>query len=244
MKTRVVIYTRVSTKNQKTEPQLETLRDYAKQRGWGVVAEFSDKDHGDNDKRAGYKKLLDFTAKRKCDIVLVFKFDRFARNTRELLFQADELKARNVDFISYTENIDTTTPTGTLFFQITAAIKEFELNNIRERVKNGMDYARKHGTKSGKPIGRQPLESAQVRDVIRLYLDGELNPKQIQRRSGVSKVSYYKIVRATEAIKDDQPIDAVQKKWQISNVLLDQVRGAYRSLLISDKPPKRKKATA
>lgn len=230
MKKRVAIYTRVSTKEQNAEPQLKLLRDYARQRGWDVVGEFSDKDHGDNNKRKDYLAMLDLSYKRKCDIVLVHRFDRFARNTKELLIQSDELHERNIDFVSYTENIDTTTPIGKYFFQNMAAVKEFELNLIRERIRIGITHAKKHGTRSGNPIGKQPLDFAEIREVARLFLDGTLTPKQIQKKAGVSKSSFYKVARVVEALRDDKPLDPVRKQWNVSQVMMDRIQGVFRNL--------------
>jgi DNA invertase Pin-like site-specific DNA recombinase len=95
--------------------------------------------------------------RRKFDIVLVWKFDRFARSTKHLLSALDEFRSLGIDFFSYSENIDTSTPMGEMIFTIFAALAQFERALIVERVNAGMAHAKKHGTRSGKAIGR-PVE--------------------------------------------------------------------------------------
>ncbi len=73
-----------------------------------------------------YRRLLDTVRKRQVDVVLVWSYDRFARSTVELILAVDEFRTLDVDFISYQQNIDTTTPHGRLYFTVAAGFAEFE----------------------------------------------------------------------------------------------------------------------
>jgi DNA invertase Pin-like site-specific DNA recombinase len=229
MKKRAALYIRVSTKEQNEKPQLESLQQYCKQRGWDVVGTFVDKDHGDNKDREHYQALIDFALKGKTDIVMVWKFDRFARSTSELINRLEDFKERNIDFMSYTENIDTTTAMGKVFFTIIAALAELELNNIRERIKAGMDHAKKHGTKSGRPIGRATLQYDQMKETLILYHEGELYPKQIQKKTGISKSSYYKLINGYESMKEGMSAEAAKKKHRLGKKMTARIEAIIKS---------------
>src|SRR5262249_12778060 len=86
--------------------------------------------------------------------------DRVGRSLIDLLHTIQLLEAANVDLYLDRQNIDTTTPMGKLIFQITGAFAEFERNMIQQRIHAGLARARKHGTKSGAPIGRAPIDPA------------------------------------------------------------------------------------
>ncbi|RKY90456.1 MAG: resolvase, partial [Ignavibacteriae bacterium] len=107
---KVIIYARVSTKEQNVDMQLIDLRQYASARKLNIVKEYIDYASGGKTDRENYKKLFDDVRKRKTDIVLVWRFDRFARSTKELINALEEFSNLGVDFISYKENIDTSTP--------------------------------------------------------------------------------------------------------------------------------------
>jgi DNA invertase Pin-like site-specific DNA recombinase len=90
-------------------------------------------------------------AKEKPEVVLVWKFDRFARSTKELINALEEFNSLGVDFISYKENVDTSTPAGKILFTMISAFAEFERSIIRERVIAGMEKARVRGVRIGRP---------------------------------------------------------------------------------------------
>ena len=112
MNKRAIIYARVSTKEQNPEMQLIDLRDYASARKFTVVKEYVDIASGKKDDRINYQKMLNDVRKRKADAIVVWKFDRFARSTKELINALEEFNQLGVDFISYKENIDTNSPAG------------------------------------------------------------------------------------------------------------------------------------
>src|SRR5690349_8561372 len=138
---RVAIYARVSTadKSQDPQTQLRQLRQYAKRRGFTIAGEFIDHASGRGDNRPEYRKLFDAVRKRAVDVVLVWRYDRFARSTQALVNALMEFQSLGVDFISYQEAVDTTTPQGKLFFTMASGFAEFESSLISERVKAGME---------------------------------------------------------------------------------------------------------
>lgn len=135
---KVAIYTRVSTQEQKTDLQLMDLREYVHKRGYETFHFYEDIISGAAKERKALDQLMDDAKKRKFDIVLVWKFDRFARSLKMLVDGLALFQELGIDFISYKENIDTTTSMGKLIFNINSAYAEFERDIIRDRVKAGV----------------------------------------------------------------------------------------------------------
>lgn len=157
---RAAIYVRVSTSrktngafDQDPAMQVEPLKKYAADKGWNLVKTYADRSSS-RDPRPSLNQLMKDARKRAFDVVLVWKFDRFARSVAELVSALDLFDSLNVAFVSHQEAIDTSTHVGKLIFHIMAAMAEFERDLIRERVIAGVEYAKQHGTRSGKAIGR------------------------------------------------------------------------------------------
>jgi DNA invertase Pin-like site-specific DNA recombinase len=145
---------RVSTKNhgQTTETQALALRDYAAHRGFIVVEEYRDEGiSGTKDSRPALDKLMKDARARKFDLIVVARFDRFARSVSHLLRALEEFSHLGVDFVSLSESIDTSTPVGKMIFTVLGAVAELERNLIRERVHMGISRARKQGKALGRP---------------------------------------------------------------------------------------------
>ena len=136
-KRRVAIYARVSTQDQDPQMQLRELRAYAKHRAFTIAHEFIDHVSGATSERPELSKLWQTARARKIDTVLVWKFDRFARSTKQLIDALEEFRHLGVDFISITEQIDTSSPMGKAMFTVISAIAEFERSLISERVRSG-----------------------------------------------------------------------------------------------------------
>jgi DNA invertase Pin-like site-specific DNA recombinase len=185
MSKRAALYFRVSTADQTPDAQIRELRIYAEQRDFDVVEEFVDTASGATRSRPELDRMIAVVRKRKVDVVLVWAFDRFARSTSHLATTLEEFQALGVDFVSYNQQIDTTTPAGKLTFHVLAAIAEFEREMIRERVRSGMAVAKQRGTKSGNPIGRPKQTASQVSDMRRLRKQG-VSYRQIAKKLGVS----------------------------------------------------------
>ena len=182
---RVAIYARVSTidKQQNPETQLRVLRDVVShQDGWKSVGEFVDRASGGRTDRPRYQELLDAVRKRQVDVVLVYRYNRFARSTRELVNALEEFRALGVDFISYAENIDTTTPQGRFFFTVIAGFAELEREQISENVRAGMARARAEG----KQISRPRIPQEKQTRIRELAASGE-SRRAIAKELGVNR---------------------------------------------------------
>ncbi len=147
------LYARVSTGEQNEGMQVREMLELAKRRDWETEMFIDAGYSGAKDTRPELDRMMQLVRRGKCDAVLVYRFDRFARSTRHLVNALDEFRALGVQFISVHESIDTTTPVGRMAFQIFAAIAEFERELIRERVRSGMAHAKANG----KHVGRPPL---------------------------------------------------------------------------------------
>jgi DNA invertase Pin-like site-specific DNA recombinase len=150
---RVALYARVSTlNNQDPEMQLAELREYAGRRGWQIVEEFTDQGvSGCKESRPALNRLMSDACRRRFDAILVWKIDRFGRSLKHLVNALAELAALGVAFISLRDNIDLSTPSGRLMFQIIGAMAEFERALIQERVRAGLRNARAKGRQLGRP---------------------------------------------------------------------------------------------
>jgi len=159
---RVALYARVSTSNGQQDPemQLRELREYAKHRGLIIVGEYVDRMSGSKDSRPALNQLMTDASRRKFDAVLVWKLDRFGRSLRHLVNAIAELEALGVAFISFRDNLDLSTPSGRLMFQIIGAMAEFERALIQERVKAGLRNAKAKGKRLGRP--RADVDLSQV----------------------------------------------------------------------------------
>jgi DNA invertase Pin-like site-specific DNA recombinase len=159
MKT-AALYARVSTLDQNCEVQLEDLRRYAGQR-FAPYREYIDVGvSGAQRHRPQLDALMKDARKRLFDVVLVWKFDRFARSLKQLIESLDEFSSLGIDFVSYTEGVDTTTPSGQLLFHIVGAVAQFERDLIVERVRAGM--ARAMGKRIGRPRAKVDLEAVRA----------------------------------------------------------------------------------
>src|SRR5438552_1729075 len=175
---RAALYMRVSTKGhgQTTETQAVALREYAAHRGFEIVEEYRDEGiSGSKDSRPALDRLMKEARARHFDVVIVARFDRFARSVSHLLRALEEFGHLGVDFISVSEAIDTSTPMGKMIFTVLGAVAELERNLIRERVVMGLDRARKQRKQLGRPKrifdrekARTMLQSMSIREVSRL----------------------------------------------------------------------------
>jgi len=151
---KAAIYARVSTldKGQDTEVQLRDLRSYAQARGWIIADEYVDKGQsGAKVRRPELDRMMKDVRKRKVDLILCWRLDRLGRSLKHLILTLDELQSVGVGFVSYNENLDLTTSTGRLMFQLLGAFAEFERNLVKERVKAGLANAKAKGAKLGRP---------------------------------------------------------------------------------------------
>ena len=159
---KTAIYARVSTTSgQDPEMQLRELRDYCQRRGWEVAREYVDTGiSGAKEKRPELDRLLTDAHKRHFDAVVVWRFDRFARSVSHLLRALETFRSLGIEFVSLSEQVDTSTPTGKMVFTVLGAVAELERSLIAERVRAGLRNARAKGRKLGRP--RKALDGAKL----------------------------------------------------------------------------------
>ena len=180
---RVALYARVSTLNgQDPEMQLRELREYAGRRGWIVEHEYIDQGFsGSKESRPALNQMMVEAHRRRFDSVLVWKIDRFGRSLKHLVNALAELAALGVAFVSLKDNLDLSTPSGRLMFQIIGAMAEFERALIQERVRAGLRNARAKGRRLGRP--RAIVNASRIAS---LRAQGR-SWEQIRSETGVSK---------------------------------------------------------
>ena len=158
----LVGYTRISTNEQNTDLQINALINY----GVDKRHIFQDTASGSIDTRIGLGEAINFLAKG--DTLVVWRLDRLGRSLKHLIEIIVGLQTKGIKFVSLTENIDTTTSTGQLFFHIFGAIAEFERNLIKERVKAGLEASRLKGIKGGRPRAISEEKMVCIKEAIRL----------------------------------------------------------------------------
>src|SRR6476646_4063976 len=180
---RAALYMRVSTKGhgQTTETQALALRDYAGHRGFTIVEEYRDEGiSGSKDSRPALDRLMKDARARKFDLIVVARFDRFARSVSHLLRALEEFSHLGVDFVSLSESIDTSTPMGKMIFTVLGAVAELERNLIKERVYMGISRARKEGKQLGRP--RRIFDREKARAMLQ-----SMSSREVARQLGVSR---------------------------------------------------------
>lgn len=180
-------YARVSTKDQMLDLQIDALN----KEGCELI--FKETASGVKTDRPELQKLL--THIRKGDMVVVYKLDRLGRSLKHLLEVVSELNTKEVGIKSINDAIDTTTPQGRLFFNISASFAEFERDLIRERTKSGLEAARARGRKGGRRQGmtKEAEQKAILAEIY--YKEGKMGVNQIATEIGVSKMTLYKYLR-------------------------------------------------
>jgi DNA invertase Pin-like site-specific DNA recombinase len=191
---KVGIYARVSTSNNGQDPTMQTreLREYCERRRWQVVGEYVDVGvSGTKEKRPELDHLMSDAHRRKFDAVAVWKFDRFARSVSHLLRALETFKALGVEFVSLSEQIDTSTPMGKMVFTILGSVAELERSMIVERVKAGLRNAKVKGKRLGRP--RVVVDRSKI---ATLRSEG-LPWATIAERLGVGEGTVYRMAQAS-----------------------------------------------
>jgi DNA invertase Pin-like site-specific DNA recombinase len=150
---RAAIYARVSTANNGQDPRVQTrdLGEFCERRGWIAVEYVDIGISGTKEKRPALDRLMVDAHKRRFDVVVVCRFDRFARSVSHLLRALETFHALGIEFVSLSEQLDTSTPTGKMVFTVLGAVAELERSLIVERVKAGLRNARAMGKRLGRP---------------------------------------------------------------------------------------------
>jgi len=200
------LYARVSTGEQNEGMQLREMQEYAARAGWKTEI-FPDVGvSGAKDRRPELDRMMALVRRRKCDVVLVYKFDRFARSLRFLVNALAEFDALGVAFVSVRDNIDTTLPAGRLMFHVIGAIAEFERSLIAERVKSGLQEAKKQ-LEAGKPTHRgktrwagRPGHDVDTEQIHRLRANGHAL-RAIAKTVGISEASVRRALKSPPRLR-------------------------------------------
>lgn len=220
------IYIRVSTSKkvsvvdaflQNPLVQLDPLKKLVRSRGWDHEWKdghrnfiYEDRMSGASNSRPAYKRLMEDARRGLFQVVVVWRFDRFARSTKELVGALEEFRSLGIDFVSHQEAIDTSTPAGKMMFTIIAAFAEFEREIMRDRILAGLEYAREHGTKSGKPIGNQRLVFN--RDDVLMYHQNGLSVRAIAKQMGLSQGTVFRTLKAFRNPPPGKPASETARK--------------------------------
>ena len=186
---RAALYARVSTHDQQTlGMQVDAMSDYINDRAWKVAKPIKDVGSGAKE-RPGRELLLKAARRRKVDIVVVWRLDRWGRSLPDLVMTLRELTELRVGFVSLAEALDLTTPSGRAMTGMLAVFAEFEREILRERVRAGIAQARKEG----RPHGRPPTASLKADEVHRLKAE-QFSHSEIARRLGIGRTSVRRIL--------------------------------------------------
>lgn len=148
---RIAIYTRVSTEEQTTLNQIIRLQEHCKNEDWESI--LFEETQSTRNTRPVKNELLQRLRNKEFDGVLVYKLDRWARSSSELILEINELVGKGIGFYSYSENLDFGTATGKLLFNLLSSFAEFERDLIRERTLEGLHRAKTEGKQLGRPKG-------------------------------------------------------------------------------------------
>jgi putative DNA-invertase from lambdoid prophage Rac len=188
---RAAIYARVSTADQHTIPeQMRQLEEFARRRGWPIVRRVREVASGAA-KRAKRDELIAAAHRRELDAILVWKLDRWGRSVADLVATLHELSALGVAFVSLTEALDMSTPSGRALATMLAVFAEFERDMLRERVRGGLERVRREG----KRLGRPPTAASHAAEVRALRAQ-KLTQAEIARRLGIGESSVRRILAA------------------------------------------------
>jgi DNA invertase Pin-like site-specific DNA recombinase len=186
---RVGLYARVSTHDQQTlSLQLRAMREYSTRRGWTIAAQIKEVGSGASE-RDLREKLLAAARRRDIDAVLVWRLDRWGRSLVDLVVTLKELAELGVGFVSLTEALDLTTPTGRAMAGLLSVFAEFEHEILRERIRAGIAEARL----KGKPFGR-PLTAAKKSGEIRKLYRAGITKAEIARRLEIGRTSVRRLL--------------------------------------------------
>ena len=188
---RAALYARVSTHDQQTLGlQTDAMASYLKDRGWQLSREFQEVGSGAKD-RHDRAVLLKAARRREFDVVVVWRLDRWGRSLADLVMTLRELIELGVGFVSLTEALDLTTPTGRAMTGMLSVFAEFEREILRERVRAGIAQARKEG----RPHGRPRTAALRADDILRLKAE-RMSHSEIARQLRISRTSVRRILAA------------------------------------------------
>jgi len=176
-------YIRISTADQNTARQEVLMKEL------GVEQVYIDRMSGKNTDRPELKRMMNYV--REGDTVIVESISRFARNTKDLLELVEKLTAKQVEFISKKEAIDTTTPTGKFMLTVFGAVAELEREYILQRQKEGIAVAKQNGVYKG----RKPIEHPKFQETVYLWKKGDITAVEAMKRLNMKPSTFYRKVK-------------------------------------------------
>lgn len=185
---RAAIYARVSTANSGQDPLVQTreMKEYCPRRGWTIVDEYVGVGiSGTKETRPELDRLMADAHRRRFDVVVVWRFDRFARSVSHLLRALETFQTLGIEFVSLSEQLDTSTPTGRMVFTVLGAVAELERSLIVERVRAGMRNARAKGKRIRRPPQTQ-LSPEDRKSIAEAYWRGEASFRHLAKRFDTS----------------------------------------------------------
>lgn len=186
---RAALYARVSTHDQQTLTlQTAAMYEFATRRRWDVVMQVEETSSGVKERELR-AQILQAARRREIDVIVVWKLDRWGRSLPDLVANLQELHALGVGFVSLTEALDFTTPSGKALAGMLAVFAEFERDMLRERIKAGIAHARAKGRAHGRP-----KTAALQADEVRILDGAGYNKSQIARELGISRASVRRIL--------------------------------------------------
>lgn len=194
MTARVAIYARVSTTHHGQDVSLQTreLQQFAQARGWTVAGEYIDAGvSGAKDSRPELNRLMADAHKRRFDVVCVWRFDRFARSVSHLLRALETFKSLGIEFVSFSEQMDTSTPAGKMIFTVLGAVAELERSLTVERVRAGLRNARAKGKTLGRP--RVTVDATKIASLRASGASWQTITGQLGISAGTAKRAFYSL---------------------------------------------------
>jgi len=193
---RAAVYARVSTSDQTNAIQVRELKEYVERRGWALAGVYQDQMSGAKASRPGLDQLMADARRRKFDVVVVWKLDRFGRSLVHCVSGIQELASLGIRFIATSQGLDTdeSNPASKLLLHILAAVAQFERELIRERVSAGMKAAKTYGTKTGNSIGR-PRRIFNHDEVVRLRGTG-LSIEKISEKMSIGVGTVVRVLQS------------------------------------------------
>ena len=210
MTMKIAIYARVSTsdKEQNVETQLMPLREFCAAQGWQIVAEYVDHaPANDHAHRVRWRDLLDDATRKKFTVVLVFKLDRAFRSVKHMHDTLAAWEVVGVSFKSVREQFDTSTALGRLLLNLLASLAEFELELIRERVKAGMDRARRQGKRIGRPsVWARRGFKRRFGAILERLNDGDISRRKAAEELGIGYATLKRLLDAEDTLPAEGPV--------------------------------------
>ena len=200
---RAAVYARVSTLNGRQDPSMQTrdLEEYCQRKGWQIHDIYVDNGvSGKKDSRPQLNRMMQDAHERRFDVVVVWRFDRFARSVSHLLRALETFGALEIQFVSLSEQVDTSTPTGKMVFTVLGAVAELERNLIIERVRAGLRHARAKGKRLGRP--RKTVDAVEIKS---RRAAGE-SWRMIARKTGVSVGTVFAAAREHQDVTCAHPV--------------------------------------